>query len=225
MAQMAHAAGAQIYVDAVQAAPHLLIDVQEMDVDFLACSAYKFYGPHIGILYGKAHLLAALNPYKIRPASDHNPGKWEAGTPSFETIAGTKAAIDYIASFGTGGSLRERLQSSYEQVLAHETALTWQFIEGLQQIPYVEIRGIVDPRRAAERVPTVVFRLADHHPQDMEQQLADEVIYVWTGDYYAVETMRALSHQDDGGMVRIGIAHYNNAEEIQRTLAVLKGFS
>jgi cysteine desulfurase family protein (TIGR01976 family) len=223
MAQMAHEAGAQIFVDAVQAAPHLLIDVQEMDVDFLACSAYKFYGPHLGILYGKADLMEALRPYKVRPASDQNPGKWETGTPNFEALAGTKAAIDYIASFGTGATLRERLCSSYEQVRQHENALAWQLIDGLKRLPGVEIRGIVDPARAGERVPTVVFRLADHHPGDMEQQLADEAIYVWSGDHYALETMRALNHQDDGGMVRIGIAHYNDAREIQRTLEVLNG--
>ena len=225
MAKMAHEVGAQIYVDAVQAAPHVLIDVQELDVDFLTCSAYKFYGPHLGILYGKAHLLDVLRPYKIRPASEQNPGKWETGTLSFEAIAGTKAAIDYMASFGEGKNLRARLCSSFEGVREHENALAWTLIDGLKQLPNVEIRGIIDQKRAQERVPTVVFRLAEENPGDIEQQLADKAIYIWSGDYYAVETMRALNHQDDGGMVRIGIAHYNNGQEIQRVLEVLKTFS
>ena len=225
MAKLAHGAGAQIFVDAVQAAPHLLIDVQDLDVDYLACSVYKFYGPHLGILYGKADLLEGLRPYKIRPASDKNPGKWETGTPSFEAIAGTKATIDYIASFGSGDTLRARLKSSYKQVKTYEEGLTWQLIDGLKQLPGAEIRGVVDNKRAAERVPTVVFRLPAQHPGDIEQRLADESIYAWSGDYYAVETMRALGHQDDGGMVRLGMAHYNTEQEIQRVLDVLENFS
>jgi cysteine desulfurase family protein (TIGR01976 family) len=223
MTVQAHAVGAQVFVDAVQAAPHLLIDVQDFDIDYLVCSAYKFYGPHIGVLYGKYDLMEAIHPYKVRPAKDKMPDKWETGTGSYETIAGTKAAIDYLASFGNGGSLRQRLQSSYQQIMAHEQQLIWQLIDGLKAIPGIEIRGIVDESRAEERVPTVIFRLADRHPDDVAAALAKEAIYAWSGDYYAVEVMSALGHVEDGGMVRLGIAHYNTADEIDRTLEILSG--
>jgi cysteine desulfurase family protein (TIGR01976 family) len=225
MAKKAHAVGAQIYVDAVQAAPHLLIDVQDLDVDYLVCSAYKFYGPHIGVLYGKYDLLHAITPYKVRPAGDDNPDKWETGTGSYETIAGTKAAIDYLASFGEGSSLRERLASSYAQIMEYERRLTWQLIEGLKQIPHIEVRGIVDSAQADERVSTVIFRLESKHPQAVAEALAKEAIYVWNGDYYAWETMRALNHHADGGMVRIGIAHYNTEDEIRHTVEVLQSLA
>jgi cysteine desulfurase family protein (TIGR01976 family) len=225
MAQRAHAVGAQIYVDAVQAAPHILIDVQDLDIDYLVCSAYKFYGPHIGILYGKYDLLQAITPYKVRPAGDANPDKWETGTGSYETIAGTKAAIEYLASFGEGSTLRERLASSYAQLTEHERRLTWQLIEGLKTISHIEIRGIVDSAQAAERVPTIIFRLAGKHPEAVAKALANEAIYVWNGDYYAWETMRALNHHDDGGMVRIGIAHYNTEDEIRRTVEILQSLA
>jgi len=221
MIQQAHTVGAQVFVDAVQSVPHLLIDVQGLEVDFLVCSAYKFYGPHIGILYGSYDLMQQIPAYKVRPAYDRMPEKWETGTGSYETIAGTKAAIEYLASWGTGDSLRPQLESSYQQIMAYEKALVWRLIEGLKHIPAIEIRGIVDPARSDERVPTVIFRLPNHHPLEVAKALASEAIYVWSGDYYAVETMQALHHHNDGGMVRIGIAHYNTAEEIDRTLEVL----
>lgn len=221
MADMAHEVGALVFVDAVQSAPHLLIDVEALGADFLACSAYKFFGPHIGVLYGRYDLLESYQPYKVRPASDDVPHKWETGTPSFETLAGTKAAVEYLASFGSGANLREQLASSYEQIMAHEAALTWHFIAGLKTLKGVELRGITEPERAAERVPTVIFRLANQHPLETAQALADEAIYVWSGNYYAHETMQALNHAADGGMVRVGIAHYNTQEEIDQSLTVL----
>jgi cysteine desulfurase family protein (TIGR01976 family) len=222
MAQMAHQVGAKIYVDAVQSAPHLLIDVQALDVDILVCSAYKFFGPHVGVLYGKYDLLEALTPYKVRPAHDETPDKWETGTASFETIAGAAAAVEYLASFGQGGTLRERLADSFSQIMAYENGLTWQLIEGLKRIPGMELRGIVEPSQAAWRVPTVICRPAKYDPWEVAQRLAQAGIYVWSGHYYAVETMRALNHEHDGGMVRIGIAHYNTAQEIGQVLNVLQ---
>lgn len=223
MAQMAHAAGAQIYVDAVQSAPHVLVNVQDLEVDYLVCSAYKFYGPHIGVLYGNYDLLEQLTPYKVRPASDKTPGKWETGTGSFETIAGTKAAVEYLASLGEGPSFRKRLESSYAKIAEYEQGLVWRLIEGLKAVPGIEIRGIVDKNHADMRVPTVVFRLKGQHPDETAQALADAAIYVWSGDYYAVETMRVLGHAADGGMVRIGIAHYNTSDEIEYVLEKLYG--
>jgi len=222
MTAMAHAVGAKVYVDAVQSAPHLLLDVQALDVDFLVCSAYKFFGPHVGVLYGKYDLLAELNAYKVRPSATTPPGKWETGTNSFETIAGTQAAVAYLASLGAGANLRAQLSNSYDQIRHYENDLTWQLIDGLKAIPGTEIRGIVDKSQADERVPTVIFRLANQHPQETAVALSNAAIYVWSGDYYAVETMRALNHHQDGGMVRIGIAHYNTQEEVQKTLNVLE---
>lgn len=216
MAEMAHAFGARIFVDAVQSAPHLPIDVQALDVDMLVCSAYKFYGPHVGVLYGKYTLLEALMPYKVRPAHDEAPDKWETGTASFETIAGTAAAVEYLATFGEGKNLRERLLSSYHQIMQHENKLVWHLIAGLKEIPHLEIRGIIEPEWAALRVPTVIFRLPKPSPDEIAQALARANICVWSGHYYAIETMRALGHED--GMVRIGIAHYNTLEEIDQTL-------
>lgn len=221
MAKMAHDAGAQIYVDAVQSAPHMLIDVKELDVDYLVCSAYKFYGPHIGVLYGKYDLLEQLTPYKVRPASDITPGKWETGTASYETIAGTKAAVEYLASPGQGNELRECLTDAYKKIVEYERLLVWQLLDGLKAIPDIEIRGIVEKSRAGERVPTVIFRLPGKHPDEVARALTNSGIYVWSGDYYALETLRALGHDTDGGMVRIGIAHYNTPVEIQFVLEKL----
>jgi cysteine desulfurase family protein (TIGR01976 family) len=222
IARKTHAVGAKIYVDAVQSAPHVLVDVQALDVDFLACSAYKFYGPHAGILYGKHELMEPLRPYKVRPAHDENPDKWETGTPNFEGIAGTKAAIEYLASFGEGETLREKLVTSYAAIGEYEGKLAWHLLDCLKSLPGIEIRGIVESARAQERVPTIIFRLPKHSPEAIAEALAKEEIYVWSGNYYAVETMRALQHEEDGGMVRIGIAHYNSIEEIDRTIGVLK---
>jgi len=225
MAAKAHAVGAYVFVDAVQSAPHLLVDVQDLDVDFLACSAYKFYGPHIGILYGRYELLEALPAYKLAASPAHTPGKWETGTQSYETLAGTTAAIQYLASLGQGDTLRHQLNDSYQQLIDHERALAWQLIAGLQMIPHIEIRGIVEKGKAAERVPTVVFRLTSHPPQQTAEYLAQQAVYLWSGHYYALETMRVLGHQDDGGMVRVGIAHYNTHREIDTVLELLNEFS
>lgn len=221
MTRAAHAIGAQVYVDAVQSAPHISIDVQDLDVDFLVCSAYKFFGPHIGVLYGKYERLEALMPYKVRAADYPSPEKWETGTKSYETLAGTHAAIDYLASLGEGQNRRERLENAYAALRVYEGELTWQLIEGLQAIPNIEIRGIVDRALADERVPTVIFRLPNQTPDETADALAQEAIYAWSGHYYALQTMQALGHGDDGGMVRIGIAHYNTSDEIQKTLDVL----
>lgn len=222
MARKAHATGARIYVDAVQSAPHLSIDVQDLDVDFLVCSAYKFFGPHIGVLYGKYDLLERLPAYKVAAAYDESPEKWETGTKSYETIAGTAAAVQYLAAFGEGSDLRSRLETSYAAIWEHEADLVWRLIDGLQTLRNVEIRGIVDRSLADWRVPTVVFRLPNHTPDTVAEHLAHEAIYVWSGHYYALETMQRLGHETDGGMVRIGIAHYNTVEEIDRTLKILQ---
>ncbi|MBZ0281142.1 MAG: cysteine desulfurase-like protein [Anaerolineae bacterium] len=232
IAEMAHAAGALYVVDAVQSAPHIPIDVQAIGCDFLMCSAYKFFGPHIGILWGRYDLLASLPVYKVRPSKDKPPYRWETGTPSFETIAGVGAAIDYLAGIGhdygaefaaqfpdfTGRPLE--LKTGMAALGVYERELVTHLIEMLQSIPGVTIAGITDPARYAERVPTVVFTKTGHTPQAIAQYLAAQNIYVWDGNYYAVEIMNRLGKVD--GMVRVGLAHYNTHAEIDRLEAALQ---
>lgn len=232
IAEMAHAVGALYVVDAVQSAPHIPIDVQAIGCDFLLCSAYKFFGPHIGILWGRYDLLASLPVYKVRPSKDKPPYRWETGTPSFETIAGVGAAIDYLAGIGhdygaefapqfpgfTGRRLE--LKAGMAALGAYERELVTHLIEMLQSIPGITIAGITDPARYADRVPTVVFTKAGHTPQAIAQYLAAQNIYVWDGNYYAVEIMNRLGKVD--GMVRVGLAHYNTHAEIDRLEAALR---
>jgi len=227
IAQMAKAAGALYVIDAVQSAPHVPIDVQAIGCDFLLCSAYKFYGPHIGVMWGRYDLLADLPAYKVRPSKDKPPHRWETGTASFETIAGVGAAVDYLAGLGeqygagyaaqypgfTGRRLH--LKTAMAALGDYEHDLVSHLIEMLQQVSGVTIMGITDPTRYHERVPTVVFTKAGHLPSAIAQHLAGQNIYVWDGNYYAVEIMNRLG-QGEHGMVRVGLAHYNTHEEIDR---------
>ncbi|MCU0514174.1 MAG: cysteine desulfurase-like protein [Anaerolineae bacterium] len=216
IAGLAHAAGARVVVDAVQSAPHIPMDVQALDCDFLLCSAYKFFGPHIGVLWGRYDLLAALPAYKVRPAKDVPPHKFETGTLSFETIHGVAAAIDYLAEFGGGD-----IQAGMRALVAYERDLVTYLIDGLHSLPGVRIAGITDPARYAERVPTVVFVREGYTPAQIAEYLAAQDIYVWHGNYYAQEIMEALGH-GAGGMVRVGLAHYNTRADIDRLLAALR---
>jgi selenocysteine lyase/cysteine desulfurase len=193
----------------VQSAPHIPIDVQAIGCDFLLCSSYKFYGPHQGILWGRYDLLESLPAYKVRPSHDEPPHRWETGTPAFELIAGIGAAVDYLDSLGgTAG------------IVPYERELVAHLIEILQRCDDVQISGITDPARYAERVPTVVFSHRRYTPTQVAEHLAKAHIYVWNGNYYAVEIMRRLSKPD--GMVRVGLAHYNTHEEIDRLEAAMK---
>lgn len=231
IAQMAHAAGALHVVDAVQSAPHLPIDVQAIGCDFLLCSAYKFFGPHIGILWGRYDLLASLPAYKVRPSKDKPPYRWETGTASFETIAGVGAAVDYFAEIGQQygaeyagqfpgfSGRRLELKTAMAVLGEYERELVAHLIEVLQSIEDVTIAGITDPSRYEERVPTVVFTKAGYTPEAIAQHLAANNIYVWDGNYYAVEIMNRLEKSD--GMVRVGLAHYNTHEEIDQLGSVL----
>jgi cysteine desulfurase family protein (TIGR01976 family) len=235
IAAMAHAAGALYVVDAVQSAPHIALDVQDIGCDFLLCSAYKFFGPHIGVLWGRYDLLAELPVYKVRPAKDLPPYRWETGTPSFETINGVAAALDYLAWVGerfgagefSGVDGRPRLlRRAMAAIQAYEQELTRHLIARLQSLPGVTIAGITDPARLSERVPTVSFVMAGHAPPEIAQYLGDHHIYVWDGHYYAPEIMERLGRGEQG-MVRIGPVHYNTAEEIDRLmsrLAALQGY-
>jgi cysteine desulfurase family protein (TIGR01976 family) len=230
IADMAHAADAWYVVDAVQSAPHIPIDVQAIDCDFLLCSAYKFYGPHIGILWGRYDLLASLPVYKVRPSKDTPPDRWETGTPSFETIHGVSAAVDYLAAIGEQYGVgdfagfegrRLALKRGMTALQAYEQALVKRLIAGLQSLPGVTIAGITDPARVSERVPTVAFVMEGHTPGDIAAYLARHDIYVWDGNYYAQEIMERLGHSAHG-MVRVGLAHYNTAEEVDRLIATLE---
>ena len=223
--EMAKAAGALYVVDAVQSAPHLSLDVQAIGCDFLLCSAYKFYGPHLGVLWGRYDLMAELPAYKVRPATDIPPDRWETGTPSYETIAGLGAAIDYLASQANGQAVempsRPTLVQAMNNLQARERELVTHLIEVLQAVPGVQIAGISDPARFSQRVPTVAFVKAGHSPDEVARYLGHQQLYVWSGDYYAVEIMRRLGH-DQQGMVRVGLAHYNTHNEIDRFGAALR---
>ncbi|MBL8155248.1 MAG: cysteine desulfurase-like protein [Anaerolineae bacterium] len=233
---MAHAAGALYVVDAVQSAPHVPIDVQAIGCDFLLCSAYKFFGPHIGILWGRYDLLAELPAYKVRPSKNKPPYRWETGTPSFETIAGVGATIDYMAGLGRdyamslAGSFaglsgrRLELRCAMTAVKQDEEVLIGALIEMLQGVPGVHIAGITDPARFSERVPTVVFTRDGYTPQQIAAYLASQRVYVWDGNYYAQEIMERLGHGEHG-MVRVGLAHYNTLDEIARLGGALRSMS
>jgi cysteine desulfurase family protein (TIGR01976 family) len=233
IAQMAHAAGALYVVDAVQSAPHIPIDVQSIGCDFLLCSAYKFFGPHIGVMWGRYDWLSELPVYKVRPSKNKPPHRWETGTASFETIAGVGAALDYLEAIGQryGGHLKQQFlpyagrKHDFKTGMAalgeYERELVAHMIEVLQGLSGVTIAGITDPARYPERVPTVVFTKRGPTAHQIAAYLAQHNIYVWDGNYYAVEIMERLGHGLHG-MVRVGLAHYNTHAEIDRFEAVMK---
>jgi cysteine desulfurase family protein (TIGR01976 family) len=220
---MAHAASAQVFLDAVHLAPHAALDVTAWDCDYLACSAYKFFGPHVGVLYGKRDRLEELTAYKLRPAPHDLPGKWMTGTQSHEGIAGAKAAVDYLASLGqapAGSNRRAALLSAWERIGEYEQELARQLLVGLNRIPAVRIWGDRDPDRVALRAPTVSITHANLDPQALAERLAARGLFVWHGNFYALSVTQSLG-LEPAGLVRIGLAHYNTAEEVARLLAEL----
>lgn len=220
--QMIHEAGALAYVDSVHYAPHGLIDVQALDCDFLVASAYKFFGHHVGALYGKYEHLARLTAYKVRPASNKPPGKWETGTQSFESLAGVTAAVDYVAAIGGNeGARRERLVQAMAAIKQHEMALSEQFLNGAAQISGLRVYGITDVENLENRTPTFAVSLVGHTPREVATKLGEQGIFVWHGDYYAVAVMERLGLMEKGGLVRIGFVHYNTAAEVDRVVKAL----
>ncbi len=223
--QMAHAVGALVYIDAVHYAPHGPIDVQALDCDFLACSPYKFFAPHMGVLYGKREHLARLRPYKVRPASDDVPDRWETGTKNHEGLAGVTAAIEYLAELGQrikpATTRRAALVQAMEAIKAYERGLSEQLIAGLLAIPGLTFYGISDPARFDMRTPTVAVRLAGRTPRELAEALGRRGIFCWDGNYYAINLTERLGVESDGGMLRIGLVHYNTAEEIELLLEAL----
>lgn len=233
--EMSKAAGALVFIDAVQYAPHGVIDVQEIGCDFLISSSYKFFGPHQGILYGRYDLLEELKAYKVRPASNASPGKWETGTQSHEGIAGILGALEYFEwagdQFGAGFKAQYadkfsgralKLRMGMEALKAYEMELARVTLETLQSVPGLHVYGLTDMGRLEERVPTFAINLADKHPADVAQKLGEQGIYVWNGNYYALSVTERLGVEESGGMVRIGPVHYNSVEEIEKLGEALK---
>ena len=234
ISSMARAVGALTYVDAVQYVPHGPTNVQALGCDFLACSVYKFFGGHQGILWGRGELLEALPAYKVRPAEDHGPGKFETGTQSFEGQAGALGAIEYLAwlgeqardiyrqPFGHFSGRQQNIHTAMAAIKAYEKLLSAHLIKGLQAISGVTVHGITDPGQFDKRVPTVTFTREGFAPADIARRLAAENIFVWDGDYYAVEVVKHLGLAESGGMVRVGPVHYNTIAELDRLLEVVR---
>jgi cysteine desulfurase family protein (TIGR01976 family) len=225
--KLAHDAGALMFIDAVHYAPHVLLDVRALDCDFLVCSPYKFFGPHLGTLYGKREHLLRFRPYKVRPAPDSLPDRWETGTQVQELIAGIGAAVDYLAELGarSDASAKDRrsaLLAAYRATRRHEMAMLSRLVEGLLAIPGLRFFGISDPKRFDERCSTVSVRLANHTPTEVATFLGQRGIFTWDGNYYALNLTERLGVEASGGLLRIGLVHYNTAEEVDRLLAALR---
>ena len=248
--RLAHGVGALAYVDAVHYGPHGLIDVAALDCDFLVCSTYKFFGPHMGVLFGKRDHLARLRPYKVRPLTDAVPNRWEWGTLNHECIAGITACVNYIADLGrenvgttteyvgtlTPGcpsgearslttSRRAAIVAAFETIHHYEHSLMNRLITGLAQIPRIKMYGITDPARFSERCPTIALRVVNQTPEQtplaLSKKLGDQGFFTWDGNYYALNLTERLDVEKSGGFLRIGLVHYNTAEEVDRLLAAL----
>jgi cysteine desulfurase family protein (TIGR01976 family) len=228
--KLAHAAGALMFIDAVHYAPHGPIDVKALDCDFLICSPYKFFGPHMGTLYGKHEHLERFRPYKVRPSTNVSPECWETGTQVQELIAGIAAAVEYLAQLGrrcdpSVNSRREALLAAYAATVPYERGLITRLIEGLRNIASVRIFGITDEARFGERCSTISFRLGDHNPTAIAAFLGERGIFTWDGNFYALSLSERLGVEEKGGVLRVGLVHYNTVEEVERLLAALREFA
>ncbi|MGC1372112.1 MAG: cysteine desulfurase-like protein [Candidatus Sulfotelmatobacter sp.] len=247
--RLAHSVAALAYVDAVHYAPHGLIDVKALDCDFLVCSTYKFFGPHMGVLFGKREHLTRLRPYKVRPLTEAVPYRWEWGTLNHECIAGITACVDYIADLGRPGNEpcgdsrlggpasearlsatnptppRAAIVSAFEAIHRHEHALMNRLITGISQIPPLKIYGITDPSCFDWRCPTLAIRAINQTknttPLALATKLGERGFFTWDGNYYALNLTERLNVENSGGFLRIGLAHYNTMEEVERMLAAL----
>ena len=238
IADMAHGVGAWLWVDAVHYAPHGPIDVQEVGCDFLVCSAYKFFGPHVGVLWGRLELLELLSAYKVRPADSNPPGKFETGTLNHEGIAGVTASINCLAGVGRDygneldleiagsadnyGGRRKELKLAMNTIAAYERPLFSYMLKEVQKTPGITVYGITNPEEFAERCPTLAFTREGFTPQAIAAYLGNHGIFVWDGNYYAVSVTERLGLEGSGGMVRVGLAHYNTREEVDRMLGALR---
>jgi cysteine desulfurase family protein (TIGR01976 family) len=245
---LAHKAGALALIDAVHYTPHGLIDVKALDCDFLVCSTYKFFGPHMGVLFGKREHLERFRPYKVRPLTDAIPLRWEWGTLNHECIAGITACVEYIADLGretakmrvplssrhsTGGNdaagtsgvkteRRAAIESAYAAIHEHERVLLDRIMTGLKKIPGAKVYGITDPARFEQRCATIAIRIENHTPLELATQLGDRGFFTWDGNYYALNLTEHLDVEKSGGFLRIGLVHYNTVDEVDRLLAALR---
>ena len=234
LTEMAHHLETLVFVDAVQYVPHGPTDVQDIGCDFLACSPYKFFGPHQGVLWGKAEILEKLEAYKVRPADNTAPGKFETGTQLHEGQAGTLGVLEYLEwlgetmceeyyeNFPEFSGRRKNLHAAMLAIQEYEQTLSSSLIEGLQNLTGVDVKGISADKDLARRVPTVSFTVKNQNPEEIARELASENIFVWHGHNYALEAIRLMGLEESGGVVRIGPVHYNTLEEIDRTIEVLK---
>lgn len=225
--RMAHATGALAYIDAVHYAPHGPIDVRDLDCDFLVCSSYKFFGPHMGVLYGKREHLKRLQPYKVRANTNEIPNCWEWGTLNHECIAGITACVEYIESIGRRlqpllSSRRTAILTAYSEIVKYERGLCERLLQGLAATPGVKVYGITDPARFDHRCPTIALRAQGHTPLELATKLGDRGLFTWDGNYYALNLTEQLDVEKDGGFLRIGLFHYNAVEEVDRLLAALR---
>ncbi len=224
--ELARAAGAQVFLDAVHYAPHSLPDVSGWGCDWLACSAYKFFGPHVGVLWGRPELLSSVTPYKLRPVTESLPGRWMTGTQNFEGIAGAKAALDYLAELGrlvgsTSSSLRENLVSAYQAIGDYERQLALRLLSGLAGIPQIRILGLTDQNRLHERTPTVSIIHDRLSMVEISRRLGEQGLFVGHGNFYALQVTESLGLEPQG-VIRLGLMHYNTASEIDRLLAAIR---
>jgi len=225
ISRAAHAAGAWVWIDAVHYGPHGPIDVRAIDCDFLVCSSYKFYGPHQGILYGRRELLERLRPYKVRPASDEGPSRWETGTQNHECLAGVLGAFEYLAELGGSERMvRPALETAMDRIQAHERALAARLIDGLEQIEGVQVYGITDAEQLHRRAPTVSLTWTPHRPEALARWLGSHQVFTTHSDHYATELMNRLGLAEQGGTLRIGVVHYNTASEVDLVLELLAGY-
>lgn len=225
--RLAHKVDAIAYIDAVHYAPHGPIDVRAIDCDFLACSTYKFFGPHMGVLYGKREYLKRLAPYKVRPLVNDVPYRWEMGTLNHECIAGITECVNYLADLGRGvdasaSSRRHGLLAAFREIQAYEKALVEKLIRGLLEIPKLKFYGITDPKRFDHRCPTVAIRIDDHTSAELADKLNERGFFTWDGNYYAINLCERLGVEASGGCLRIGLAHYNTLDEVERLLVALQ---
>jgi cysteine desulfurase family protein (TIGR01976 family) len=220
IAEMAHRVGALVWVDGVHYTPHQLVDVAAWEIDFYAASAYKFFGPHSGLLYGKAEHLEQFQPYKVRPAPDTAPHRWETGTQSFESLAGVTAAVDFLASLGEGADRRSRVVAGMGEVASHGVALGGRFLAGASEIPGVKVYGVTDS--ATPRTSTFAVAVEGVEARRVAEKLGRRGIFVTDGHYYAVAVMERLGVLGRGGLARIGFVLYNTDDEVDRALDALE---
>jgi cysteine desulfurase family protein (TIGR01976 family) len=217
----AKAAGAIVYLDAVQYAPHYAMDVQALGADVVVSSAYKWFGPHMGVLWARKELLQSIFGYKVRAVGEDLPGKFETGTLSHEGMAGCLGAIEYLEQFGTGSTRAAKLKSAWDVMAGYERGITLQLIDGLRRVKGLTIRGVTSANAMHRRVPTVSFTIDDVHPEKLAKHFARDNIFVWSGHNYALEPINRMGLMDQGGVLRVGLAHYNTAAEVDQLLGSL----